>query len=157
LLKHGTMPKITVDYATSHVVQAYVRHLMLVCMAHELLIDTSSLYVAAEASNHPWSIALRAAKMGSSLPTHLGKLPAEVVMAPIAPQLARIHHECPAQGPSDNSPTWEWVKDNRWERCTDLLQTPHVRPSTAYNYNGLDFLSLEVLMRLNGYGKLLAD
>jgi hypothetical protein len=153
----GTMPKITVGRPTSEPVSAYVRHLSLVCLAHELEIDPPNLLIAAESSNHPWSMALRAAKIGSVLPTLFGKPFVATVMGPATPQLVRLHHECPAQGPSDNSPAWDWVEDNRWERCTDLLKTPHVRSSAGNHYNGLDFLSLEILLRLSGFGKLLAD
>jgi hypothetical protein len=62
-------------------------------------------------------------------------------------ELLRLHRECPDDGPSDQSPSGDWCKDNRWVRCTDLTR------SNGNNvYNGLDFLSLEILLRLAGAG-----
>jgi hypothetical protein len=63
-------------------------------------------------------------------------------------QLERLHRECPISGPSDRSPSVNWCKDNRWVRCTELTRAANGTQS----YNGLDFLSMEVLIRLAGAG-----
>ena len=62
-------------------------------------------------------------------------------------ELIGLHHSCPPDGPSDRSTSHDWCKDNRWVRCTDLT-----RGTGNSAYNGLDFLSLEVLLRLAGEG-----
>ncbi len=62
-------------------------------------------------------------------------------------QLVRLHRAAPADGPGARSPSIEWARDNRWVRCTDRN-----RPAGTARYNGLDFLSLEVLIRLAGGG-----
>jgi len=157
-LAQGTMPKITIDYNISHVVKAYVRNLMLICMAHETsLLDTPKLWIAARESNHPWSIALRAARMETLLPGMAGRLVGDSTVAPAFSQLVQAHRSCPPDGPSDDSPAYEWSMSNRWERCTDVIQSPQVRSNAGNQYNGLDFLSLEVLMRISGHGKELRD
>lgn len=65
-------------------------------------------------------------------------------------ELVKLHHECPVGGPSDRPPSTDWCKDNHWVRCTDLT-----RGNGNNAYNGLDFLSLEVLLRLAGAGSWL--
>ena len=62
-------------------------------------------------------------------------------------ELIRLHRECPADGPGDQSTSGNWCKDSRWVRCTDLTR---INGNNAYN--GLDFLSLEILLRLAGAG-----
>jgi DnaJ-class molecular chaperone len=69
------------------------------------------------------------------------------LLVPLLADLVRLHRECPADGPGDHSPARNWCKDNRWVRCTDLT-----RGSGDNHYNGIDFLSLEVLLRLAGAG-----
>jgi hypothetical protein len=71
--------------------------------------------------------------------------PHKLILRGVIDDLVRLHRDCPADGPSDRSASRDWCKSNRWERCTDL--TPH---SGTDCYNGLDFLSLEVLLRLAG-------
>ncbi len=73
-------------------------------------------------------------------------LPRELVTDNIANQLIQLHHECPTEGPNAHAPL-NWAVTNHWERCTDLN-----RGNGNNRYNGLDFLSMEVLMRLAGLG-----
>jgi len=65
-------------------------------------------------------------------------------------ELIRLHKSCPEEGPGDRCPSADWVKDSRWIRCTDLTRGKGDRL-----FNGLDFLSLEILMHLAGHGKQL--
>lgn len=76
--------------------------------------------------------------------------PHNLILAGVTADLARLHRECPLDGPSVQAKPPDWCKSNRWERCTDLA-----RDSGTERYNGLDFLSMEVLLRLAGAGDAL--
>jgi hypothetical protein len=78
------------------------------------------------------------------------ELPRRLVTAAVADQLRRLHRECPAEGPNAHAPL-NWAVTNHWERCTGLE-----RGNGNNRYNGLDFLSMEVLMRLAGLGSRLS-
>jgi len=73
--------------------------------------------------------------------------PESALLLPLLADLALLHKECPADGPGDHSASRNWCKDNRWVRCTDLT-----RSKGDSHYDGIDFLSLEVLLRLAGAG-----
>jgi hypothetical protein len=181
--------KITIE--PGKIGPSYSRHMAAVCLAFEDAVPDPGLLVAAKDSNHPWSVALRAARAATICPACHGNgkqfvmIPALVGAGPLHPlevsarrqdlgackvcngtgqapaganphrqilagvlnELVRMHRACPAAGPSDQSPSTDWCKSNRWERCTDLKRT-----AGTDRYNGLDFLSMEVLMRLAGAG-----
>jgi hypothetical protein len=191
-LHHG---KVTVDGGNRNLVQSFVRHMNLVCMAFEPAVPDEALLLAARDSNHGWSVALRAAMGGTVCPAchghgklffmapefvaggealhpHLtfkrhdlgtcklcggkGHAPAanphRAILRAALDDLTRLHQACPEEGPGDRCPSAQWVKDNRWVRCTDLKRAPGTD-----SYNGLDFLSLEVLLRLAGAADRLKD
>lgn len=83
---------------------------------------------------------------GKGTAEHVG--PVSGALAGVADDLVRLHRLCPPDGPSAKSPSPEWARDNRWERCMDKPSSP----GEDRRYNGLDFLSMEVLMRLTGLG-----
>lgn len=183
---HGK--KLTIDFGNRKLAKSFVRHMNLVCLAFEDDVPDAALLVAAKDSNHPWSVALRAAIKGGFCPTCRGKghifvntpdvsshglhsnptfrkhdlgtcktcggkgfaigaNSSSAALRAVLDQLVSLHKQCPLTGPQDKSASPEWVKDNRWVRCTDLRAS-----SGDSRYNGLDFLSLEVLLRLAGAG-----
>lgn len=119
-------------------ISSYVRHMFLVCMAFEPAVNELEMLAAAKSSNHLWSMLLRAAVLKSDIS---GIITDSVVKG----ELKQIHAECPEYGPKSGG-SGQWVKDNRWIRCTDLENTG----TPGKSFNGLDFLSLEVLMRVTG-------
>jgi hypothetical protein len=124
---------------------SFSRHMAMVCLAFEGSVPDSGLLAAAKDSNHPWSVVLRAARVATETSGEANA--SKLISAGVVDQLVRLHRSCPVDGPSKQSPSIDWCKCNRWERCTDLN-----RDSGTERYNGLDFLSMEVLMRLAGVG-----
>ncbi len=119
-------------------ISSYVRHMFLVSMAFEPSVDDLEMLAAAKGSNHLWSMLLRAAVLRNNVNAIISD-------HVIANELKQIHAECPEDGPKSGG-TGQWVKDNRWIRCTDLSNAG----DSGKAYNGLDFLSMEVLMRIAG-------
>ncbi|HBP18284.1 MAG TPA: hypothetical protein DEA08_10895 [Planctomycetes bacterium] len=116
---------------------SYSRHMFLVAMAFEPQIGTRAARRACDASRHPFALLLRAQVLG-------GADRREVARPDFADSARAMHAACPPEGPSASAPQ-VWFKDNRWVRCLD----PRGGASQA-EYNGLDFLAFEVLLRLNG-------
>lgn len=140
-IKLTTTGKVTIDRPTPGVggIKHFARHMALVCMALEPAVASGELLPAANASSHPWSVALRAAARKDAK-----------ILVPLVPTLVKLHKECPSAGPNDKASSINWVKPNRWVHCTDLK-----RSGGTKRYNGLDFLSLEVLLRIAGHGSKL--
>jgi len=115
------------------------RQLGLACMCFESAINEPAFVVGATQSfmcNNPWAVALRAVVLARPQ-----------LMAPVVPALQQLHQSCPPQGPSTRSLTVDWATRSRWIEAARLK-----RGAGNTVYNGLDFLTLEVLLRLGGYG-----
>ena len=110
-------------------------------MAFEPEVNDAELLAAAQGSNHFYSVLLRAAVLG-------GPSQGLVMVSPVADALRASHSSYPAGGSTDNPASGEWCTTNRWERCTNL--EPGAPDAPREENNGLDFMSLEVLMRPQG-------
>jgi hypothetical protein len=119
----------------------YSRHLALLMMAFEPGVNDAELLAAAQASNHLYSILLRSAVLG-------GASQDIVMVPPVNDALKASHSSYPAGGSTDDAACGEWVTANRWEWCTGLV--PGEPSGAREQHNGLDFMSLEVLMRTQG-------
>ena len=132
---HGfNLSRIDVTIPLGTKIHAFARHIALQCMAFEPAMNgIAGVLPATIASNHAWASILRSHAVGD--------IPFTTVAGRVDADLKAI----PATGGPDNLAGGQWVKDNRWVRCTDL--TPD--GGGPLEYNGLDFLSLEILSRLS--------
>lgn len=110
-------------------------------MAFDPTFEDTELLAAAAGSNHLWSLLLRSAISGG---------PARLIAStpPVADAVKSIHGAFPESGASDDPANGEWCTDSRWIRCTNLK--PGNASEPRVEYNGLDFMSLEILMRTQG-------
>jgi len=133
---HGfDLNKLTVEIPLGDKLHSFARHIALQCLAFEPTVNGPlEVFPAAIQSDHVWSALLRNQVIGD--------IPAQLTASKAHQDRAAIPN---VDGPT-NIGTGSWVRPNRWERCTDL--TPDGGGSFAYS--GIDYLSLEVLMRLNG-------
>lgn len=133
---HGfDLTSLDIDIPLGDKVHSYTRHIVLQCFAFESDLDAVSEFLPiAMSSDHIWSALLRALAMGD--------VPSTLISTPTREALQAMPDD---RGP-DNRNTKPWTRSNRWERCTDL------EPSggSPLVYNGLDYMSLEVLAKLNG-------
>lgn len=171
--------------------ESFARHMALVCFAFEDAVPDAVVLAGAKESNHPWSVLLRAARLGTVCAACHGQgkqfvmvadrvllidvhhhhpgptfkrhdlgpcavchgtgtvsaLPGseKALLSTVLPEVLALHRSCPEDGPSVQAKPIDWCKSNRWERCTDLK-----RDQGTDHYNGSDFLSMEVLLRLAG-------
>ena len=129
------LASLDIDVPLGEKIHSYSRHIMLQCLAFDsgVRADIEMLPVA-QSSQHLWSALLREAVFGdvsndelkSWTKVELDSLPSDLF-------------------PTSKSPK-PWAKTNRWERCTDLEPNPNALEA----YNGLDYLSLELLAKANG-------
>lgn len=133
---HGfDLKALDIDVPLGEKVHPYTRHIVLQCFAFESQVNAVTEFVPiAMSSGHVWSALLRAQVMND--------VPIGLLSAATKDALGAMPE---ARGP-DNENTTPWTRSNRWERCTEL------EPSGDHPevYNGLDYLGLEVLARLNG-------
>ncbi len=132
---HGfDLRSLDIDIPLGDKMHPYTRHIVLQCFAFEPSISGVAEFVpAAQSSNHVWSLLLRNLVCG------------DIPVGSIAPLAKAAIADMPeARGP-DNRNSKPWARSNRWERCTDLDPSG----DGIEVYNGLDYLSLEVLARLN--------
>lgn len=113
----------------------YTRHIVLQCFAFEPAVNGVTEFLpSAIASNHVWSALLRAQVL-KDIPISL-----------ISTSVKNTINAMPENRGPDNQNIKPWTRSNRWERCTELEpsgDSPEI-------YNGLDYLGLVVLARLNG-------
>lgn len=133
---HGfDLKSLDIDVPLGEKVHPYTRHIVLQCFAFEPNIDGATEFVPiAISSGHVWSALLRAQVM-QDVPIGLLSVATKDALAAM-----------PIDRGPDNRNSKPWTRSNRWERCTDL------EPSGDHPqiYNGLDYLGLEVMARLNG-------
>jgi hypothetical protein len=133
--------KLDVEIPLGELIPSYSRHMFLVCMAFEPKVDDVDFLRTTRASSHPFAALLRA-----EVETSRGRNEARLLVGrPGHAREARaLHAACPPEGPHSAAAT-QWFKDSRWIRSTDLT-----KGSAGKLYNGLDFLSYEVLLRATG-------
>ena len=154
--------------------QSYVRHLTLTVTAFDPHIATDAFNDYAVKSRHYLAILLRRVTKSYRAawrpPFHL-PLPGQIAIdttdyaalenafeeredslwsdqSAWKVSLLKAYSSCPNDGPNA-ADSGDWCKDSRWIRSTDLTASADEIASKE-EYNGLDFLSLEVLMRLAG-------
>jgi len=133
---HGFDPtKISVDIPLGEKVKPYARHIVLQTFAFDPKLSVVEMIPAAIQSNHVWSLLLRGQMVGD--------VPKEAVSALARQSLGSLK----AGTAPSNLLRNEWDRSNRWELSTAI---GHPDKGGPYVYNGLDYLSLEVLTRLNG-------
>lgn len=135
------LTKLDVEIPLGELIPSYSRHMFLVCMAFEPKVDDADFLRTTRASSHPFAALLRA-----EVETSRGRTRSRLLVGrPAHAREARaLHAACPPEGPHSGAAE-QWFKDSRWIRSTDLT-----KGDPGKLYNGLDFLSYEVLLRANG-------
>lgn len=136
---HGfDLTSLDIDVPLGEKMHPYTRHIVLQCFAFEPAVNGVTEFLpSAIASNHVWSALLRAQVL-KDIPISL-----------ISTSVKNTINAMPENRGPDNQNIKPWTRSNRWERwerCTELEpsgDSPEI-------YNGLDYLGLVVLARLNG-------
>lgn len=159
---------------------SYERNLSLLLTAFDPAVDTDAYNDYAEKSNHWLAIVLRRACLSKRgwwrrwvPPPEPGEIAIDLSDRSAeakafydlensewlggekwVARFRKTYESCPDEGPFA-SLDGEWVKPNRWLSATDLQATDEARTSQQ-EYNGLDFLSFEPLLRITGVASVFA-
>lgn len=126
-----SLAQVTLEWEAP--MSGYVRNLILLCMAFEPKVPKPVVEHLGRASNHTLALLLRSIAQSEPLGS--------------ASEMSIADHDAaPLDGPSEDPAKGRWSKSNTWIRCTE----PAADAASATRYNGLDFLSLECMMRMAG-------
>ncbi|BBM86293.1 3-coathanger stack domain-containing protein [Candidatus Uabimicrobium amorphum] len=133
-----TLMNFTKEDLKEHETQAFAINLGLIAFALDTAVKDEALKKRAETFQHPFCVLLRSAIHDRTIYSQ-GELH----------NVSKLLTLCTKDGPKgyrkDNP---FWFKDNRWVRCIDYSPSRDERETDQAIYNGLDFLALEVLLRI---------